>query len=66
MTGGAGFIGANLSRRLRNRGHDVVVVDDLSTGDIENLRDVDVTLVEGTILDPEILDTAMSDVTYGP
>ena len=63
MTGGAGFIGANLSRRLRNQGHDVVVVDDLSTGDLENLRDLDVTLVEGTILDPEILDTAMSDAT---
>jgi UDP-glucose 4-epimerase len=37
------------------------VVDDLSTGDLENLRDLDVTLVEGTILDPEILDTAMED-----
>ena len=63
MTGGAGFIGANLSRRLRSQGHDVVVVDDLSTGDLENLRDLDVTLVEGTILDPEILDTAMSEAT---
>lgn len=63
VTGGAGFIGANLSRRLRSQGHDVVVVDDLSTGDLENLRDLDVTLVEGTILDPEILDTAMSEAT---
>jgi len=63
VTGGAGFIGANLSRRLRGQGHDVVVVDDLSTGDLENLRNLDVTLVEGTILDPEILDTAMQDAT---
>jgi len=63
VTGGAGFIGANLSRRLRERRHDVVVVDDLSTGDLENLRDLDVTLIEGTILDPEILDTAMSDAS---
>ncbi len=63
MTGGAGFIGANLSRRLRERGDDVVVVDDLSTGDLENLRELDVTLVEGSILDPAILDTAMSDAT---
>jgi UDP-glucose 4-epimerase len=63
VTGGAGFIGANLSRRLREQDHDVVVVDDLSTGDLENLRDLDVTLVEGTILDPEILDTAMQDAS---
>ena len=59
VTGGAGFIGANLSRRLRGQGHDVVVVDDLSTGNLENVRDLDVTLVEGTILDAEILDVAM-------
>ncbi len=63
MTGGAGFIGANLSRRLREQGNDVVVVDDLSTGDLENLRDLDVTLVEGTILDPEVLDVAMQDAS---
>jgi len=37
----------------------VVVVDDLSTGSRDNLRDVDVTLVEGTILDPTTLDVAM-------
>ena len=62
VTGGAGFIGANLCRRAApTQGDDVVVVDDLSTGDLENLRDLDVTLVEGTILDPEILDTAMQD-----
>ena len=59
MTGGAGFIGANLSRRLRSQGDDVVVVDDLSTGDLDNLRDLGVTFVEGTILDPDTLDTAM-------
>jgi len=63
VTGGAGFIGANLSRRLRNQGHDVVVVDDLSTGDLENLRELDVTLIEGTILDAATLDTAMQDAS---
>jgi UDP-glucose 4-epimerase len=59
VTGGAGFIGANLSRRLCERGEDVVVVDDLSTGDVDNLRDLDVTFVEGTILDPATLDRAL-------
>jgi UDP-glucose 4-epimerase len=59
VTGGAGFIGANLSRRLREQGEDVVVVDDLSTGTVDNLHGLDVTFVEGTILDPATLDTAM-------
>jgi UDP-glucose 4-epimerase len=61
VTGGAGFIGANLSRRLGEQGEHVVVVDNLSTGDLDNLRDLDVTFVEGTILDPATLDTAMRD-----
>ena len=37
VTGGAGFIGSNLVRRLLEDGHRVVVVDDLSTGSLENL-----------------------------
>jgi UDP-glucose 4-epimerase len=63
VTGGAGFIGANLSRRLVERGDGVVVVDDLSTGDRDNLRDLDVSFVEGTILDAATLDTAMRDAS---
>ena len=38
VTGGAGFIGSNLVRRLLEDGHDVVAVDDLSTGALENLE----------------------------
>ncbi|MFP4311166.1 MAG: NAD-dependent epimerase/dehydratase family protein [Nitriliruptoraceae bacterium] len=37
VTGGAGFIGSNLVRRLLEDGHRVVAVDDLSTGSLENL-----------------------------
>jgi UDP-glucose 4-epimerase len=39
VTGGAGFIGSTLVDRLVHDGHEVVVVDDLSTGRLENLAD---------------------------
>lgn len=39
ITGGAGYIGAHVVRLLRRRGDDVVVVDDLSSGDAERLGD---------------------------
>lgn len=38
ITGGAGFIGSHLSDELLARGHSVHVLDDLSTGSIENIR----------------------------
>jgi UDP-glucose 4-epimerase len=38
ITGGAGFIGSHLSEELLRRGHQVHVVDDLSTGSIHNIK----------------------------
>ena len=38
VTGGAGFVGSKLSIELISQGHDVVVVDDLSTGFVENIH----------------------------
>lgn len=38
ITGGAGFIGSHLGEALLRMGHDVVAVDDLSTGSLENIR----------------------------
>lgn len=61
VTGGAGFIGANLCRRLLDSPEigEVRVIDDLSSGDRNNLSGLDVTFFEGSILDPEILQAAV-------
>jgi nucleoside-diphosphate-sugar epimerase len=50
VTGGAGFIGSNLVDRMVGEGADVVVIDDLSTGQIENLHPA-AELVEADIAD---------------
>lgn len=63
VTGGAGFIGANLCRELRQRGEEVVVLDDLSTGALGNLDGVDVRVVTGSILDDAALDDALPGAT---
>lgn len=62
VTGGAGFIGANLSAAALDAGHDVVVIDDLSTGERENVAGRDLRFVEASILDTAALDDAMSGV----
>ena len=38
ITGGAGFIGSHLAESLLNAGQEVYVIDDLSTGSIDNIR----------------------------
>lgn len=40
ITGGAGFIGSHLSDALLQRGHNVTIIDDLSTGKLENIAHV--------------------------
>jgi UDP-glucose 4-epimerase len=49
VTGGAGFIGSNLVRALLERGDDVRVLDNFSTGNRRNLEGVDVEIVEGEL-----------------
>ena len=39
VTGGAGFIGSHLTDKLIEKGHNLVVIDNLSTGKKENLND---------------------------
>lgn len=52
ITGGAGFIGANLARRLLADGHAVTVLDDFYTGQRANLESLGVTLLERDVREP--------------
>ncbi|MFQ5557645.1 MAG: NAD-dependent epimerase/dehydratase family protein [Acidimicrobiales bacterium] len=58
VTGGAGFIGANLIQHLELAGHTATAFDDLSTGFSSNLDGTDGELRVGTILDPDALAAA--------
>lgn len=64
VTGGAGFIGSHLVEELIARGDRVVVVDDLSTGDLANLRALrhhpSFEFIEGSILDRSLLRSVMA------
>ncbi|RZU34129.1 UDP-glucose 4-epimerase [Blastococcus saxobsidens] len=64
ITGGAGFVGSNLARAaLRSDAiTSVRVLDDFSTGSRRNLAGVDVDLVEGSLLDPDALESAVRGV----
>ena len=64
VTGGAGFVGANLCRLLTGRGDiEVVVVDDLSTGRRANLEGMGVVLHETSILEEDALHGACAGAT---
>jgi UDP-glucose 4-epimerase len=65
VTGGAGFIGANLVKALANACgiEEIVVVDDLSFGFRSNLNDLEITFIEGSILDEDLLAAAMEGVS---
>jgi len=67
VTGGAGFIGSHLTQRLLDRGESVLVVDDLSTGRLENLlpfieKYENFEFREGTITDEAFLCQAMEGI----
>lgn len=64
ITGGAGFIGSHIVREALVRGYNVRVLDNLSTGHLENLADVDrdVELIIGDIRDSDCVMSAMKGV----
>lgn len=66
VTGGAGFIGSNICRKLVGEGKDVRILDNFATGRRSNLADMegDVDVVEGDIRDMDILMDAMKGVRF--
>lgn len=68
VTGGAGFIGSHLCERLIKDGHCVTAIDDFSTGRASNLANLngskDFILVEGSILDTNVLKPLIDDTDY--
>ncbi len=62
VTGGAGYIGSHTTVALLERGHDVVIVDDLSNSSpkaieaVESLTQRGVTFIHGDLTDPDLLD----------
>ncbi|MEA2709868.1 MAG: UDP-glucose 4-epimerase [Phycisphaerales bacterium] len=64
ITGGAGFIGSHLAERLLADGHEVTVLDDLSTGRLENVRhlidDSRVQLVRDSVENVSAVNIAMA------
>ncbi|MBI4509362.1 MAG: SDR family oxidoreductase [Deltaproteobacteria bacterium] len=66
VTGGCGFIGSNLVRALVERGEKVRVLDNLSTGRIENLAglEANVQLIRGDITDAATVAEAVAGCDY--
>jgi len=64
VTGGAGFIGSHLTTALVDRGDEVIVLDNLSTGRRENLGRLEgrFDLIHGDLLDRETINRAMAGV----
>lgn len=61
VTGGAGFIGGHLSEALLTRGHEVTVLDDLSTGSHANLANIysKICFIQGDIMDDAKVEAAL-------
>ena len=65
VTGGAGFVGSNISREASRRGFEVRVLDNLSLGSMDNLAGMNnLEFIKGDVMDEQTVSRAMKDVDY--
>lgn len=64
VTGGAGFIGSNLTLTLLTAGHEVSIFDNLETGSVENLKDFKVDFVKGDLRNRSDVENFLSKETF--
>jgi len=64
VTGGAGFIGSHIAAVLLDRGARVRIIDDLSTGHLENVDEIggDIDFIQASLADNKALSRALQDV----
>ncbi len=62
ITGGAGFIGSHLADRLLSEGHELLIIDNYSTGRRDNLTPRQkLSIVEGSIVDAKLVDKLFAE-----
>ncbi len=64
ITGGAGFIGSNLAEELLKRGYSIRILDNLSTGKIENIKPIlkDIEFIKGDTRDETIVKKVLKNI----
>jgi UDP-glucose 4-epimerase len=65
ITGGAGFIGSHLSERLLAQGHEVTVLDNLSTGSIDNISHLKAAPGFSYVIDSVMNDSLVAELIDG-
>jgi len=65
ITGGAGFIGSHLAERLLQDGHEVSVIDDLSTGSIDNIAHLKGTQGFSYVIDSIVNEPLLAELIDG-
>lgn len=64
ITGGAGFIGSHIAEHYQGKAEEIRILDNLRTGYKKNLDGLDVTFIEGSITDRDLVRQAVQGVDY--